>query len=282
MPMWNPWHGCHKISEGCRHCYVYREDAAFGTAVPSNEVRLTTSFHLPIKRDRKKNWKFPPGTQFALCFTSDLLIEEGDQWRGAIWDIIRQRNDCSFFFFTKRIERLAKCLPYDWDDGYDNVPSVYSLFHVVGAALQQKSRSAGQSAAGSELTPFRRRSLVATAGAGIERRARTGSGRRGRSGGGSHRSNRSRTHWGTHVYGSQRGLWRRPYRGSAAPQRAVIVRPRGDYRKGCPHREIARPETSTIIYSHVGRQTPRQQRQAAYHDGFGQNFSFHHKTTIFI
>ncbi|MDE6046291.1 MAG: phage Gp37/Gp68 family protein, partial [Alistipes sp.] len=19
---WNPWHGCRKISEGCRHCYV--------------------------------------------------------------------------------------------------------------------------------------------------------------------------------------------------------------------------------------------------------------------
>lgn len=24
---WNPWHGCRKISEGCRHCYVYRQDA---------------------------------------------------------------------------------------------------------------------------------------------------------------------------------------------------------------------------------------------------------------
>ena len=23
--MWNLWHGCHKLSEGCRHCYVYRE-----------------------------------------------------------------------------------------------------------------------------------------------------------------------------------------------------------------------------------------------------------------
>lgn len=76
MPMWNPWHGCHKISTGCKHCYVYREDAAFGTVTPSNEVRKTASFNLPIKRDRKKNWKFPSGTEFALCFTSDFLIEE--------------------------------------------------------------------------------------------------------------------------------------------------------------------------------------------------------------
>ena len=41
MPMWNPWHGCHKISAGCKHCYVYREDAAFGTATPSNDERKT-------------------------------------------------------------------------------------------------------------------------------------------------------------------------------------------------------------------------------------------------
>lgn len=22
MAMWNPWRGCHKYSEGCRHCYI--------------------------------------------------------------------------------------------------------------------------------------------------------------------------------------------------------------------------------------------------------------------
>ncbi|WP_410070922.1 DUF5131 family protein, partial [Barnesiella intestinihominis] len=26
---WNLWHGCHKISEGCRHCYVYRQDSRY-------------------------------------------------------------------------------------------------------------------------------------------------------------------------------------------------------------------------------------------------------------
>lgn len=121
MPMWNPWHGCHKISEGCRHCYVYREDAAFGTPVSTNEIRKTASFNLPLRRDRRKNWKYPAGTEFALCFTSDLLIEEADGWRDEIWKIIRLRHDCSFFFFTKRIGRLAACLPDDWGEGYENV-----------------------------------------------------------------------------------------------------------------------------------------------------------------
>ncbi|MDE5807255.1 MAG: phage Gp37/Gp68 family protein [Muribaculaceae bacterium] len=133
MPMWNPWHGCHKISAGCKHCYVYREDAVFGAALPSSEVRKTASFSLPLRRDRKKNWKFPAGTQFALCFTSDLLLEEADEWRNEIWDIIRQRSDCSFFFFTKRIDRLAECLPSDWGEGYENV--------AVGCTVENQDRA---------------------------------------------------------------------------------------------------------------------------------------------
>ena len=133
MLMWNPWHGCHKISEGCRHCYVYREDAARGTAIPSNEVRKTASFNLPLKRDRKKNWKFPSGTEFALCFTSDFLIEEADEWRDEIWDMIRCRQDCSFFFFTKRIDRLADCLPDDWGEGYEHV--------AIGCTVENQDRA---------------------------------------------------------------------------------------------------------------------------------------------
>lgn len=133
MPMWNPWHGCHKISAGCKHCYVYREDAAFGTATPSDEVRRTASFDLPLRRDRLKNLKFPAGTEFALCFTSDLLIEEADGWRPEIWDIIRRRPDCSFFFFTKRIERLADALPPDWGGGYDNV--------AIGCTVENQDRA---------------------------------------------------------------------------------------------------------------------------------------------
>ncbi|MCH5234614.1 MAG: DUF5131 family protein [Muribaculaceae bacterium] len=133
MIMWNPWHGCHKISAGCKHCYVFREDAAFGTEIPTNEVRKTSSFNLPLKRDRKKNWKFPSGTEFPLCFTSDLLIEEADKWRSEIWDIIRKRQDCSFYFFTKRIDRLEKCLPEDWGDGWDHV--------TIGCTVENQERT---------------------------------------------------------------------------------------------------------------------------------------------
>lgn len=37
---WNPWHGCRKISDGCKNCYVYRRDAQYdidSTAVVKNK-----------------------------------------------------------------------------------------------------------------------------------------------------------------------------------------------------------------------------------------------------
>lgn len=51
------------------------------------------------------------------CFSSDFLLEEADPWRGACWEMIRSRPDCSFLFLTKRIDRFAVCAPDDWGDG---------------------------------------------------------------------------------------------------------------------------------------------------------------------
>ena len=94
--MWNLWHGCHKKSEGCQHCYVFRRDAEFEK--DSNVVTKTSSFNLPIRRDRSGNWKVPSGTLMWTCFTSDWypprdslglgvppFIEEADQWREDAW-----------------------------------------------------------------------------------------------------------------------------------------------------------------------------------------------------
>lgn len=35
--------------------------------------------------------------------------------------MIKERQDCTFLFLTKRIDRFEKCIPNDWNDGYDNV-----------------------------------------------------------------------------------------------------------------------------------------------------------------
>lgn len=128
---WNPWHGCTKISPGCKYCYVYRQDAMYGVDISSSEVRKTLNFNLPIKLKRDKSYKVPSGETVYTCFTSDFLVEEADNWRAEIWAIIRQRNDLTFVIFTKRIDRLSNCLPLDWGMGYPNV--------VIGCTVENQA-----------------------------------------------------------------------------------------------------------------------------------------------
>lgn len=117
--LWNPWHGCHKLSEGCRNCYVYRGDAKRG--IDSRIVSQTKSFDLPIQKKRNGEYKIPSGTEVATCFTSDFFIEDADEWRIEAWKMIRERSDLTFLMITKRIDRLLVNLPEDWGDGYEHV-----------------------------------------------------------------------------------------------------------------------------------------------------------------
>ena len=55
MAGWNPWHGCHKISPGCQHCYVYRMDANYGR--DSSVVTQTAAFRLPVQKKRNGEYK---------------------------------------------------------------------------------------------------------------------------------------------------------------------------------------------------------------------------------
>ena len=118
---WNPWHGCTKISPGCKYCYVYRQDEMYGSANASSLCKKNLDFDKPLKRKRDKSYKIPPNSIVFTCFTSDFLLEDADLWRAECWKMMKERKDCYFYFFTKRIHRLKECLPDDWGDGYDNV-----------------------------------------------------------------------------------------------------------------------------------------------------------------
>lgn len=120
MSSWNPWHGCTKISAGCKNCYVYRRDAEFGK--DTSVVHKTASFDLPIKKDRHGNYKLQSdGDYVYTCFTSDFFHPAADEWRPLVWSMMKERSDLSFYFVTKRPERFYEGLPSDWGPGYDNV-----------------------------------------------------------------------------------------------------------------------------------------------------------------
>lgn len=118
--IWNPWHGCKKISEGCKFCYMYYLDSQRG-GDGSKIFRVNSNFDYPLHKDQFGNFKIRSGEFLMTCMTSDFFLAEADKWRDEAWNIIKRRSDVVFILVTKRPERIADHLPCDWNDGWDNV-----------------------------------------------------------------------------------------------------------------------------------------------------------------
>ena len=117
--IYNPWHGCHKYSEGCVNCYVYRRDDSIGK--DASVITRTASFYMPLAKKKNGEYRMAPGSHIYCCMTSDFFLEDADPWREEVWKMIRERSDVDFTIITKRISRVNECLPEDWGEGYDNV-----------------------------------------------------------------------------------------------------------------------------------------------------------------
>ena len=73
MPIWNPWHGCHKKSAGCLNCYMFRRDSEFEK--DSNTVSKTNSFDMILKKKKDGTYKIQNEKDYIYtCMTSDFFI----------------------------------------------------------------------------------------------------------------------------------------------------------------------------------------------------------------
>ena len=117
--IWNPWHGCTRVSEGCDHCYMYFNDKRRG--LDPTIIQPTRNLDYPLQRTRDGSFRVRSGELVRICMTSDFCLPEADAWRPRVWDAIRARPDVRFFILTKRASRLAACLPPDWGDSWNNV-----------------------------------------------------------------------------------------------------------------------------------------------------------------
>lgn len=98
---WNPWHGCHKVSQGCKNCYMFRDKARYGQD-PNVVVRSKTKFYDPVK------WS-EPRTIFT-CSWSDFFIEEADPWRDEAFAIMALTPQHTYQVLTKRPDRMCEYL----------------------------------------------------------------------------------------------------------------------------------------------------------------------------
>lgn len=118
MYSWNPWRGCKRCSEGCLHCYIHKGDAKRG--IDTSHIVKTKDFDRPLQKLKNGSYKMKSGLVYT-GFSTDFLIEDADEWRDDCWKMIKERQDCTFLFLTKRIDRFMKSIPDDWGHGYDNV-----------------------------------------------------------------------------------------------------------------------------------------------------------------
>ena len=128
---WNPWHGCFKISEGCKNCFIYSIDSIHKRDTKC--IVLNKNFEYPLKKRKNGEYCVSDGSLVWTCFSSDFLLQEADIWRERAWEIMRTRKGLHFIFFTKRIERLGEHFPKDWGSGYDNVS--------IGVSVENQKRA---------------------------------------------------------------------------------------------------------------------------------------------
>ena len=124
----NPWIGCTKVSQGCRHCYAenfvvnrLRRPDVWG---PESERWVTG----------RKNWAKPRAwnrqarrqgvRQRVFCASFADVFEEHpalDVPRTDLWKLIAETPALDWQLLTKRPENIAGLLPADWGDGWDHV-----------------------------------------------------------------------------------------------------------------------------------------------------------------
>lgn len=109
---WNPWMGCEKVSPGCAHCYMFREQRHYGSD-PSDVRRSKTKFRDPLRWADER--------LVFTCSWSDWFHPGADAWRDEAWEIVRATPHLTYQILTKRPELIAHRLPADWGDGYRNV-----------------------------------------------------------------------------------------------------------------------------------------------------------------
>lgn len=106
---WNPWHGCRKVSQGCKYCYMYRDKARYGQD-PTQVVRSKdATFHAPLQWERADA---EAGIQRRVftCSWSDFFIEEADAWRDEAFAIMALTPHLTYQVLTKRPERMQRYL----------------------------------------------------------------------------------------------------------------------------------------------------------------------------
>lgn len=128
----NPWMGCSKVSAGCKNCYAeaFTKNRMGLSLWGDDSTRQVTKGTWGNVRKWNRDATRSPGVLGdgfpRLVFTGSLMDWAEDrpdliEPRSRMWRLIAECRNLHFQLLTKRPENIARFLPDDWGDGYDNV-----------------------------------------------------------------------------------------------------------------------------------------------------------------
>ena len=125
----NPWMGCHKVSQGCTHCYA--ETLTKGRMGKPDLWGATGHRQRTGPGVWRKPYKWNSDAaregRRHRVFTASLadVFEdkpELEPWREELWQVVRDCPMLDFQILTKRPENIGRMIPRDWNvTDYRNV-----------------------------------------------------------------------------------------------------------------------------------------------------------------
>jgi protein gp37 len=119
---WNFAMGCDKVAPECAHCYIYLNIRKHHLQPWGEVSRSKSTWGKPIEWQRFLDGR--EGSECMRMFTmslSDFFHVKVDGMRDEAWDIMRRTPNVVYLVLTKRPERILRCLPPDWGEGWQNV-----------------------------------------------------------------------------------------------------------------------------------------------------------------
>lgn len=120
----NPWWGCSRVGPGCDHCYAEALDRRTGgnhwgpRATP--RIMSADNWRKPARWNRLAGEHGRRHRVFcgSMCDWADKNAPDGQ--RDRLWELIRLTPNLDWQLLSKRAPNIARCLPPDWGDGYQN------------------------------------------------------------------------------------------------------------------------------------------------------------------